>query len=83
MKLPRDLSGDERAQALAVLGYSPSRQTGSHVRLITIVEGEHHVTIPRHRALRVGTFGQLLTEVATHFRITRTHLIERPFGGQS
>ena len=33
MKLPRDLSGDELAKALARLGYIVDRQTGSHIRL--------------------------------------------------
>jgi predicted RNA binding protein YcfA (HicA-like mRNA interferase family) len=33
MKLPRDVSGNQLAKALAVLGYRVSRQTGSHIRL--------------------------------------------------
>ncbi len=33
MKMPRDLSGAELIKRLAVLGYKPSRQTGSHIRL--------------------------------------------------
>jgi predicted RNA binding protein YcfA (HicA-like mRNA interferase family) len=32
-----------------------TRQTGSHLRLTTLERGEHHVTIPRHTSLRVGT----------------------------
>ncbi len=35
MKLPRDLSGDDLARALQQFGYQPTRQTGSHLRLIT------------------------------------------------
>jgi hypothetical protein len=34
MKWPRDVSGDEAVKALQRLGFSMSRQTGSHVRLI-------------------------------------------------
>ena len=35
MKLPRDLSGQDLAQALRKLGYRITRQTGSHIRLTT------------------------------------------------
>ncbi|MGH7267429.1 MAG: type II toxin-antitoxin system HicA family toxin [Candidatus Rokuibacteriota bacterium] len=55
MRLPRDVSGDDLARALADLGYHTTRQTGSHLRLTTLERGEHHITTPRHAALRVGT----------------------------
>lgn len=45
MKLPRDLSSDELVKALARLGYVVDHQTGSHIRLTTQRDGEHHVTI--------------------------------------
>ncbi len=32
MRLPRDVSGQALAQALKVLGYAVTRQTGSHMR---------------------------------------------------
>jgi predicted RNA binding protein YcfA (HicA-like mRNA interferase family) len=48
MRLPRDLPGSELAQALHKLGYSITRQTGSHFRLTTHEQGEHHLTIPQH-----------------------------------
>jgi predicted RNA binding protein YcfA (HicA-like mRNA interferase family) len=46
VRLPRDLSGRELAQALSQYGYAVTRETGSHVRLTTLQRGEHHVTIP-------------------------------------
>ena len=55
MKLPRDVSGVELGRALGVLGYTVTRQNGSHMRLTTTVRGEHHITIPRHDPLRLGT----------------------------
>ena len=58
MKLPRNVSGLELARALATVGYRVTRQTGSHMRLTTSVRGEHHVTIPAHESLRVGTLGE-------------------------
>ena len=55
MKLPRNIGGKELASALARYGYQATRQTGSHLRLTTQLHGEHHLTIPAHPALRVGT----------------------------
>ena len=58
MRLPRDLDRAELARALGKLGYRSTRQTGSHVRLTTTEGGEHHVTVPAHTPLRVGTTGR-------------------------
>jgi predicted RNA binding protein YcfA (HicA-like mRNA interferase family) len=77
MKLPRDVSGDDLAKALRVLGYEVTRQTGSHYRVTTTLGGEHHVTIPRHDPLRIGTFAAILEDVAAHFGISRHELIAR------
>jgi predicted RNA binding protein YcfA (HicA-like mRNA interferase family) len=79
MRLPRDLSGEDLAQALASLGYRVTRQTGSHMRLTTDQAGEHHVTIPRHDPLRLGTLASILQDVAQHFGWTRQELQERLF----
>lgn len=82
MRLPRDLSGRALAQALGRLGYQITRQTGSHLRLTTQEGGEHHLTIPDHAALRVGTLAAILNEVATHFSFEREALLERLFGSE-
>jgi predicted RNA binding protein YcfA (HicA-like mRNA interferase family) len=80
MRLPRDLSGKELAQALKVLGYEVTRQTGSHMRLTTREHGEHHITIPHHNSLRVGTLAAILADVAAHFELDREELLDRLFG---
>ena len=80
MRLPRDVSGEDLAKTLAGLGYRVARQTGSHLRLTTLDNGEHHVTVPRHAALRVGTLAGVLSDVAQHFGLTREELVERLFG---
>ncbi len=80
MKIPRDLSGKELAQALKSLGYQVTRQTGSHLRLTTREQGEHHLTIPQHHPLRVGTLAAILADVAEHFKLSREELIKRLFG---
>ncbi len=79
MKLPRDLGGEELARALAQLGYQITRQTGSHLRLTTIMGGEHHVTIPKHKPLKVGTLNGILNEVAQHLSLDKQELLRRLF----
>ena len=80
MKLPRDLSGAKLAKALARVGYSATRQTGSHVRLTTASPSEHHVTIPLHDPLRVGTLAAILADIAAHQETSRDELLDRLFG---
>jgi predicted RNA binding protein YcfA (HicA-like mRNA interferase family) len=75
MRIPRDLSGEELAFLLQRL----TRQTGSHMRLTTLQGGEHHITIPRHRPLRVGTLNGILREVAQHLGIDRETLLRALF----
>jgi predicted RNA binding protein YcfA (HicA-like mRNA interferase family) len=79
MKLPRDISGEDLAGLLRRLGYEETRQTGSHIRLTTLRHGEHHITIPRHRSLRVGTLAAVLKDVARHFNISREELTKQLF----
>ncbi len=80
MKLPRDISGAELAKALKSLGYEVTRQTGSHMRLTTAEGGEHHVTIPQHDPLRVGTLAGILNDVASHLGISREEVLTKVFG---
>lgn len=80
MKLPRDLSGARLAKALTRVGYSITRQTGSHLRLTTASPSEHHVTIPVHDPLKVGTLAAILADVAAHQEISRDELLDRLFG---
>ena len=79
MKLPRDLSGRDLARALSRLGYSQDRQTGSHVRLTTPKPHEHHVTIPDHAPLKIGTLNSILRDVAAHAKMTREELLKLLF----
>jgi predicted RNA binding protein YcfA (HicA-like mRNA interferase family) len=80
MKLPRDLSGADLAKALRRVGYERSRQTGSHIRLATTEPGPHHVTVPNHSPIKVGTLAGILGDVAAHLNISRDELARRLFG---
>jgi predicted RNA binding protein YcfA (HicA-like mRNA interferase family) len=46
MRLPRDVSGEQLIRALRKLDYDATRQRGSHVRVTTRRNGEHHEVIP-------------------------------------
>ena len=80
MKLPRDISGLQLAATLRSLGYEVTRQSGSHMRLTTEQQGEHHVTVPKHDTIRTGTLGAILADVARHFQLSREDLAELLFG---
>ncbi len=78
-KLPRNLSGKALINNLKKLGYEPTRQIGSHIRLSTNQNGTHHITIPNHSPLRIGTLSNILKDIANHFKISKMELIEKLF----
>ncbi len=79
-KLPRDISGDELANLLKLYGYRKTRQTGSHIRLTSTYNKEkHHITIPAHNPLKVGTLSNILKEVSDYLGISREELIKNLF----
>jgi predicted RNA binding protein YcfA (HicA-like mRNA interferase family) len=80
MRLPRDLSGADFAKALEKVGYRVTRQTGSHMRLTIRSVPEHHVTIPAHDPLKIGTLAAILGDVCAHLKVDREELVRRLFG---
>lgn len=80
MRLPRDLSGRQLAGLLGRLGYTTTRQTGSHIRLTSDSGGKHSITIPNHVSLRVGTLSAIVGVLASHLGVTREEIVERLFG---
>jgi predicted RNA binding protein YcfA (HicA-like mRNA interferase family) len=79
MRLPRDISGAALIKALRRLGYEVTRQTGSHLRLTRGDAREHHVTIPNHDPLKVGTLANIVGDVAANLQISRDELLKRLF----
>ena len=77
MRIPRDLSGSDLIKKLKALGYQPTRQSGSHIRLTTIENGEHHITIPNHDPLKIGTLASILNDVAQHFNLSKDQLLQQ------
>ena len=75
MKIPRNLSGTDLVRALRRLGYEPVRQDGSHIRLTTHRDGEHHLTVPAHVPLKVGTLNSILKSVAAHHQMSVAEIL--------
>ena len=80
MKIPRDVGGHDLVKVLNRYGYEVTRQTGSPIRLTTLQGGEHHLTIPAHDSLRIGTLSAILTEVAEHLGKEKSQLIAELWG---
>ena len=76
MKIPRDLSGQDLVSHLKSYGYTISRQTGSHIRLTTSKNGQHHITIPNHNPLKIGTLSSIIADIAQHFNITKEEILQ-------
>ena len=82
MRLPRDISGDEMVRLLRRrYGYQFTRQVGSHMQLTTTIKGtEHHVSVPRHRYVKVGTLRTILTRVGNYLEIDARQVRRELFG---
>ncbi len=66
MKSPRSLSAKELIKLLKVYGYDVSSQRGSHIKVTTQKGGEHHLAIPNHDPIKIGTLNAILRQVAEH-----------------
>ena len=80
MKIPRDLSGQDLIKYLKPYGYEMTRQSGSHIRLTTNQNGQHHITIPNHDSLKIGTLSSIISDVAQHLEKTKDQLLQEIFG---
>jgi len=81
LKVPRDLSGHGLASLLQRYGYRITRQTGSHVQLeCKHAASEHHISIPAHESLRIGTLNKILRLVAGFLQKEKDELVRELFG---
>ncbi len=80
MRLPRDVSGMDLARRLTAYGYRTTRQTGSHIRLTTDSPSQHHITVPAHDPVKIGTLAAILTDVAAHARVNIEVVKQTLFG---
>ena len=79
MKIPREINGLALAKKLSGYGYKITRQTDSHIRLTTQEKGEHHITIPAHKILKIGTLNSILKNVAEHLKKTKKEVLKDLF----
>jgi predicted RNA binding protein YcfA (HicA-like mRNA interferase family) len=79
MKIPRDLSGNELIKLLKKYSYEVTRQSGSHIRLTTRMNGEHHITVPNHSPIKIGTLSAVLAELAEHTGKTKDQIMRDNF----
>ena len=81
MKLPRDIGGEQFILLLERYGYKETRRTGSHVRLTSTFKGpEHHVTIPTHGPIKVGTLNSIINDLVSYLEMDKQDLIKELFG---
>lgn len=76
MRLPRDLSGEDIVRRLEKHGYRVVRRRSNHIRLVQPGPPEHHVTVPAHPSVKVGTLSAILAAVAEHLHVTKDHVLE-------
>lgn len=80
MKIPRDLDATDLLKLLRKeYGYEFVRQVGSHIRIKTSISGEHHLTIPNHSPIKIGTLNQILSDVAEHLNIKKEEVMRNLF----
>jgi hypothetical protein len=83
--LPHEVAqGFRRSRTSRSLGeirlphYSINR---SHIRLTSIFKGtEHHIAVPKHKPLKVGTLNSILTDIASYLEMEKQELLEKLFG---
>jgi predicted RNA binding protein YcfA (HicA-like mRNA interferase family) len=75
VKTPRDCTGPKLVRALRKFGYTVLRQSGSHIRLAKQQGGEHHVTVPNHDPIKVGTLHDILKDIAAHHSLSVDQLL--------
>lgn len=81
MKTPRNLSGKQLVQLLNKYGYQIVRQKGSHMHLTSKFHGsEHHICVPAHNPLRLGTLNAILNRISIYLKMKRSDLDSELFG---
>ena len=79
MKLPRNISGQELVKILTKLGYEKMQQKGSHIKVTTNLNGQHHLAIPNHNPIKTGTLNSILRQAANHFNKSKEEIMEALF----
>ena len=79
MKSPRSLAAKDLIKLLKVYGYEFSSQRGSHIKVTTQRNGEHHLAIPNHDPIKTGTLNAISRQVAEHLDKTKDEVFSELF----
>ncbi len=79
MKTPRNISGAELVKLLSILGYIKTGQNGSHIKVTTNQNGQHHLAIPNHNPVKIGTLNSIIRQVAEHFQTIKDDIANKIF----
>jgi hypothetical protein len=58
-----------------ILSYSIDHQRGSHIRIVTHLNGVHHKTVRNHSPIKIGTLAHILQNIAKHHNVTIEDLL--------
>ncbi len=80
MRVRTDISGQNLIKLLKKkFEYEISRQTGSHIRVTSLKNGQHHITIPNHNPIKIGTLNGIISDIAEHFELSKSEIIAELF----
>jgi len=79
MKSSRSLSAKDVIKLLKMYGYEVVSQRGSHIKITTQLNGQHHLAIPNHDPIKIGTLNAILRQVAEHHNQTKEDVIRKLF----
>ena len=75
MKLPRDICGEQILKKLEKIGYEKTKQTGNHIKLTKKFDiGEHHITIPNHNLIKVGTLNSIVKNLSENLKLSKDQI---------
>ena len=80
MRIPRNISGKELIKSLEKIGYENySSKRKSYSKTSKFPE-EHHLTIPNHEPIKIGTLSSIPGEIAKYRNLKKEDLVNQLFG---
>ena len=79
MKSPRSVSAKQLIKLLTGYGCTFASQKGSHIKITTQRNGEHHLAIPNHDPIKTRTLNAILRQVAEHLGKTKEDVFNELF----
>lgn len=65
--VPTGLSGRDLLKlCFKHFNYEKTRQVGSHIRATTMLNGQHHISIPDHNPIKANTLRGIIKDIAEH-----------------